>query len=118
MATDKKLGFIGAGNMGEALFKGLLNTKAARPQQIQVSARRPERVQELVKSYGVRGGSNGEVARESGVVVLCGKPQILDQGLREMSREVSREKRVGSAAAGVAISAIERRWHPPRRSIG
>src|SRR5205823_8723967 len=48
MSTDKKLGFIGAGNMGEALFKGLLSTKAAKPGQILVSARRPERVQELV----------------------------------------------------------------------
>src|SRR4051812_14758853 len=117
MATDKKLGFIGAGNMGEALFKGLLNTKAARPQQIQVSARRPERVQELVKSYGVRGGSNGEVARESDVVVLCVKPQILDQVLREISPEVSREKLVVSVAAGVPIAAIERRLHPPMRIV-
>ena len=61
MVTDKTLGFIGAGNMGEALLKGLLNTKAARPEQILVSARRPERVQELVRAYGVRGGENGDV---------------------------------------------------------
>jgi len=40
MVTDKKLGFIGAGNMGEALLKGLLNTRAASPEQIFVSARR------------------------------------------------------------------------------
>jgi len=77
MVTDKKLGFIGAGNMGEALFKGLLNTKAAKPAQIFVSARRPERVRELAQAYGVRGGSNAEVAREADVVVLCVKPQIL-----------------------------------------
>ncbi|TMA09804.1 MAG: pyrroline-5-carboxylate reductase, partial [Deltaproteobacteria bacterium] len=71
MVTDKTLGFIGAGNMGEALLKGLLNTKAARPEQILVSARRPERVQELVRAYGVRGGENGDVARDADVVVLC-----------------------------------------------
>ncbi|MFN2550303.1 MAG: pyrroline-5-carboxylate reductase family protein [Myxococcales bacterium] len=74
MVTDKKLGFIGAGNMGEALFKGLLNTKAAKPQQILVSARRPERVRELAQAYGVRGVTNAEVARESDVVVLAVKP--------------------------------------------
>jgi len=117
MATDKKLGFIGAGNMGEALLKGLLTTKAARPEQIQVSARRPERVQELVKSYGVRGAGNSDVARESDVVVLCVKPQILDQVLREISPEVSREKLVISIAAGVPIAAIERRLHPPMRIV-
>src|SRR5467141_2172229 len=117
MGTEKKLGFIGAGNMGEALFKGLLKTKAARPEQIHVSARRPERVQELVKAYGVRGGSNAEVARESDVVVLCVKPQILDQVLRGISPEVSREKLVVSVAAGVPIAAIERRLHPPMRIV-
>src|SRR5260370_29004127 len=100
MVTDKKLGFIGAGNMGEALFKGLLSTGAAKPEQIIVSARRPERVQELVKAYGVRGGSNAEVARASDVVVLAVKPQNLDQALRRLSSHLSREKLIVSVAAG------------------
>src|SRR5258707_2899826 len=104
MGTEKKLGFIGAGNMGEALFKGLLKTKAARPEQIHVSARRPERVQELAKSYGVRGGSNSEVARASDVVVLAVKPQILDQGLPESSPGMSRRKLGISRAAGACMS--------------
>src|SRR5438067_956904 len=117
MVTDKTLGFIGAGNMGEALLKGLLNTKAARPEQILVSARRPERVQELVRAYGVRGGENGDVARDSDVIVLCVKPQILDQVLRGISAGVSREKLIVSIAAGVPIAAIERRLHPPMRIV-
>ena len=117
MVTDKKLGFIGAGNMGEALFKGLLNTKAAKPSQILVSARRPERVRELVQAYGVRGCSNAEVARDSDVIVLCVKPQILDQVLRGISPDVSRDKLIISVAAGVPIAAIERRLHPPMRIV-
>src|SRR5260370_40080326 len=103
MVTDKKLGFIGAGNMGEALFKGLLSTRAAKPEQIIVSARRPERVQELVKAYGVRGGSNAEVARASDVGVLAVEPQIPDHGLRGMSAGVPREKTVVRRAGGVAL---------------
>jgi len=117
MVTEKKLGFIGAGNMGEALLKGLLKTKAARPDQILVSARRPERVQELVKAYGVRGGSNGDVARESEVLVLCVKPQILDQVLRGISPDVSGDKLILSIAAGVPIAAIERRLHSAMRIV-
>ena len=117
MATEKKLGFIGAGNMGEALLKGLLKTKAARGDQIMVSARRPERAQELVKTYGVRSGSNREVARDCDVVVLCVKPQILDQVLREIAADLTREKLVISIAAGVPIAAIERRLNPPMRIV-
>jgi pyrroline-5-carboxylate reductase len=110
------LGFIGAGNMGEALLKGLLKTQ--RPEQIRVSARRPERVKELEQTYGVRGGSNAEVAQGSDVLLLCVKPQILDQVLRGL--DVAPEKLVISVAAGVPIAAIERRLHragspkPPR----
>src|SRR3954464_13798869 len=113
MVTDKKLGFIGAGNMGEGLFKGLLNTKTAKPEQIFVSARRPERVRELAQTYGVRGGSNAEVAREADVVVLCVKPQILAQALRGISPDVSRDKLIISVAAGVPIAGDGRRAAPP-----
>jgi len=117
MVTDKKLGFIGAGNMGEALLKGLLKTGAAKPAQLFASARRPERVQELEKTYGIHGGSNNEVARAADVIVLCVKPQILDQVLRAISPDVARDKLVISIAAGVPIAAIERRLHPPMRVV-
>src|SRR5712691_11093476 len=117
MVTKEKLGFIGVGNMGEALVKGLIASKAAAPAQILVSARRPERVKELEKLYGVRGASNSEVARDSDVVVLAVKPQILDQVLRGISGEVSRDKLIVSVAAGVPIAAIERRLRPPMRIV-
>jgi pyrroline-5-carboxylate reductase len=117
MATDKILGFIGCGNMGEALVKGLLASKAASPAQLRVSARRPERVAELVKQYGVAAGTNAEVARQSDVLVLAVKPQILDQVLRQLSHEITKEKLIVSVAAGVPIAAIERRLHPPMRIV-
>ena len=117
MVTNEKLGFIGVGNMGEALVKGLIASKAAAPAQIRVSARRRERVEELEKLYRVRGGSNGEVARESDVVVLAVKPQILDQVLRDIAGELSRDKLIVSVAAGVPIAAIERRLRPPVRIV-
>src|ERR1700737_4874884 len=117
MVTDKKLGFIGAGNMGEALVKGLIASKAAKPSQILVSARRPERVQELVRLYGVRGASNAEVARESDVLVLAVKPQILDQVLRGIAPELQRDGLVISAAAAARSAATEPRLHPPMRIV-
>src|SRR5438067_13309217 len=108
MVTNEKLGFIGVGNMGEALVKGLIASKAAAPAQIRVSARRRERVDELEKLYRVRGGSNSEVARESDVVVLALKPQILDHVLRDIAGEVSRDKLLVRVAAGDPLAAIER----------
>src|SRR5207253_709536 len=107
MVTNEKLGFIGVGNMGEALVKGLIASKAAGPAQIRVSARRRERVEELEKLYRVRGGSNAEVARDSDVVVLAVKPQILDQVLRDIAGDVSRDKLIVSVA-GVKVGPSRR----------
>src|SRR5438045_1671656 len=109
------LGFIGVGNMGEALVRGLVQAGTARAQDVLVSARRKERVEELSRLYGVRGGTNSEVARQSDVVVLAVKPQILDQVLREIAGDVDRDKLIVSVAAGVPIAAIERRLRQPRR---
>jgi pyrroline-5-carboxylate reductase len=117
MVTDKKLGFLGVGNMGEALVKGLIASKAAAPSQILVSARRPERMRELVKLYGVRSASNAEVARDSDVLVLAVKPQILDTVLRGIAQDLARDRLVISVAAGVPIAAIERRLQPPMRIV-
>jgi pyrroline-5-carboxylate reductase len=117
MHIDRKLGFIGVGNIGEALVKGLLAVGAAKPEQIWVSTRRKERVEEIKKVYGVHAGSNADVAREAEVVVLAVKPQILDQVLRGISHELSHEKLIISVAAGVPIAALERRLHPPMRIV-
>ena len=115
--TTKTLAFIGCGNMGEALVKGLLASKAAQPGQVRISARRPERVKELQAAYGVGAGTNAEIVRASDVVVLAVKPQILDQVLRQLTNELTKDKLILSVAAGVPIAAIERRLHPPTRVI-
>ena len=70
-----------------------------------------------MRTYGVRGGTNAEVVRESDVLVLGVKPQILDQVLRGISHDVSQDKLVISVAAGVPIAAIERRLTPPMRIV-
>jgi pyrroline-5-carboxylate reductase len=114
---DRKLGFIGVGNMGEALVKGLLASGASKPSQIWVSARRKERVAELCKAHGVNGGTNAEVADACDVLVLGVKPQILDQVLRGIADKVTHEKLIISVAAGVPIAAIERRLHIAARIV-
>ena len=116
-SIGKKLGFLGVGNMGEALVKGLINSGAARAGEVMVSARRPERVGELVGLYGVRGGSNLEVAQQSEVVVFAVKPQILDQVLREVAHVLSKQHLLISVAAGVPIAAMEHRLAHPMRII-
>jgi pyrroline-5-carboxylate reductase len=113
----RKLGFIGAGNMAEAIIQGLIATGAAAPGDILASARRKERMDELAKKHGLRVADNLTVARESDVVVLSVKPQIMDKVLRELGEVITPDKLVISVAAGVPIEAIERRLKGPARIV-
>ncbi|RME49017.1 MAG: pyrroline-5-carboxylate reductase, partial [Deltaproteobacteria bacterium] len=113
MLLEKKLGFIGTGNMGEALVKGLLKAGAVRAEQVIGSEPRAERREEIAAAYGIRvTADNLEVVRASEIVVLSIKPQIMERVLDEIRCAVTPEKLVISIAAGISIASIEERLPP------
>ncbi|HLL24197.1 MAG TPA: NAD(P)-binding domain-containing protein, partial [Kofleriaceae bacterium] len=96
------IGFIGAGNMAEALIRGLVKGGHMPAHKITASAPRNERLAELVEAYGIAvTRDNREVARGSAIVVLSVKPQIFDKVLREIGTELPAGTLVISIAAGV-----------------
>ncbi|OGP66200.1 MAG: pyrroline-5-carboxylate reductase [Deltaproteobacteria bacterium RBG_13_53_10] len=108
MLKNKQVGFVGAGNMGEALIKGLLHGHLCRPEQITCSDIRPERLKALKGAYGVKTtSSNSEVVKHSDIVILAVKPQILKQVVVDIARHVEPLKLIISIAAGVAMESIE-----------
>ncbi len=110
MALGKTIAFLGAGNMAEALVKGLLRANVAEPREIICSDRRDERGPELTQRYGVRfTRSNLEATEVAGVVVLSVKPQVMNRLLDEIAPALDQHKLVISIAAGVPIQAIERK---------
>jgi len=107
----KKIGFLGGGNMGEALIRGLLKTGLIRPEDLFVTDVRLERLEELARLYGLHTLSdNSLLVRRVDVVILAVKPQILAHVLREIA-PASPGKLLVSIAAGVATAAI--RSHLP-----
>src|SRR5438105_148713 len=116
MPLGKKIAFLGAGNMAEALVKGLLRAKSAEPEEILCTARRKPRAAELAERYGVRTSSdNKSAAADSEILVLSVKPQAMNKLLEEIASVVApsgaraADKLVISIAAGVPIEAIERK---------
>lgn len=103
----KKVGFVGAGNMGEALIKGLTEANLVPPEAIYATDVRLERMRELDRQYGLRvASSNPELVRHADVVILAVKPQIIDAVLREIAAAVTRRKLVISIAAGVSTAKL------------
>jgi pyrroline-5-carboxylate reductase len=106
--ASRTIGFIGAGNMAEALIRGLVRGGHVAGDRVIASARRPERLDELRAAYGIGTTlDNREVARRADIVVLSVKPQILHKVLREVGDQIRPGTLAISIAAGVDTEAIE-----------
>ena len=104
--SGKKIGFIGAGNMAEAMIKGLTKTDLVKPENVLASDIRQDRLEEVAKRYGIQALSdNPLLVKRSDVIVLSVKPQSMAGVLKEIA-PVSEDKLFISIAAGVPIGAI------------
>jgi len=116
-AKGKKVGFLGGGNMGEALIRGLVKTGLIPPDHLFVTDVRLERLEELGRRYGLHTLSdNMLLVRRVDVVILAVKPQILASVLREVAAAVPGRLMI-SIAAGVSTLAIRSHLPPGIRLI-
>jgi pyrroline-5-carboxylate reductase len=105
----KRLGFLGAGNMAGALIKGLLHAGVA-GKSIIASDVKPDRLAHLQAEHGIKTtADNHALLKESDVLVLSVKPQVIDKVLTEVGGDVRPSQLVVSVAAGVPIEALEAR---------
>jgi pyrroline-5-carboxylate reductase len=82
----KKLGFIGGGNMAEALARGLLQGKVFAPSDLIASDVDPGRRRKLARQLKIKTtDSNLEVLREARAILLAVKPQTIDEVLAELA---------------------------------
>lgn len=107
----KKLGFIGGGNMAEALVHGLIARKVFKPAEIIVADIAAERRRKLARQYKVTvTDSNLEVMREAATILLAIKPQQIDSVLREISqsepRTAAAKRAAPKSAAKLFISIV------------
>lgn len=107
--TNRTIAFLGAGNMAEAMIRGLLRGEHFPAGQITASGPRVERMTELRDRFGIRTTNNNREAATADIIVLSTKPQILSRVLDEVGSDIRTEALVISIAAGVPISAIQAR---------
>jgi pyrroline-5-carboxylate reductase len=118
MKLEQTIGFLGTGNMAEALIKGLVSAGVAEPTQVYASNPRRERCQDLAHRYGIHTTvHNVDVVRHAEIVVLSVKPQILPQVCDEVAAHLKPQALVISIAAGIPAAAIEKRLAPGTRVV-
>jgi pyrroline-5-carboxylate reductase len=100
MKKSPRVGFIGAGNMAQALISGMLR-KGHPPRRILTHDVDPSRPKALAKRFGVASAKNiAQVLKDCEIVVLAVKPQDLKKVLGEIASLVKNHLIV-SIAAGV-----------------
>ncbi len=104
---SKSLSILGAGNMGQALLGGLLDSRALEPTKVAIHNRRPERTEAIANRFGVRAArSNVDCVNGADIVLLGVKPQIMLQVLDDVRGHLE-DPLVLSIAAGITTKQIE-----------
>lgn len=101
-----KIGFIGMGNMGYSMLKGVLNY--LNPQDIIFTCLSSEKKEKISNETGVRyAESNAECANSAKYIILAVKPQVYNTVLKNIQNVITEENVIISLAPGITIAAIK-----------
>ena len=101
-----KFGFIGMGNMGYAMLKGLLSVYTL--SDIIFTCPDLEKCKRISQETGVRyAESNAECANNAQYVVLAVKPQVYNVVLKNINNVIREDSVVISIAPGISIDNIK-----------
>lgn len=102
-----KLTFIGCGNMGQAMLKGILSSHKLSRTEIMATARSKETLDRLKDNYGiVTSEDNKKAASWGDIVILAVKPQMYEAVIGEIKEEL-KDKLIVSIAAGQSLKRLE-----------
>ncbi len=105
----KRIVFLGAGNMAEALVSGLVNSNLVSPSFITVTDVRPERLQYMADKYAVAVTPDNKAAvARADIIFLAVKPQQIEKVLQDIADTVRPAQIVVSIAAGITTGFIEK----------
>lgn len=105
---NKKIGFIGCGNMGSAMIKGIVKSNLVDSKNIMASDYFLEKLEAMKNEIGILiTNNNNEVAEFADVLFLSVKPNMYKAVIDEIKDKVKKETIIVTIAAGVDIKTTE-----------
>ncbi|HVN49097.1 MAG TPA: pyrroline-5-carboxylate reductase [Bacteroidota bacterium] len=105
---DRPIAILGAGNMGSALLKGIINAKLTPAKKIIASDVNQAKLQALASDWKVRTTQDvREAVKASEIILLCVKPQTLPTVLESIKETIRPEHLIISIVAGKRIGFIQ-----------
>ncbi len=107
LLRNRTIGFLGAGNMAEAIMRGLIDRARIPASRIVASDVRAERLEKLRSQLEIETGSSADVLRKASVVIIAVKPQTFTQLSEELASEPVGEQLFVSILAGTRAAKVE-----------
>ncbi len=108
MELKKKIAFIGVGNMGQALVKGILEKRIVEPNSIIASDIDKDKLSGCQGDLQVTvARDNREAVRKADIVIIAVKPKDVESVLKEIADSLEPPKLLISIAAGITTGYIE-----------
>lgn len=104
---DKKIGFIGCGNMSKAIIGGLVSSGQIAAENIWVFDRKPATNEAMQQQYGIMPASSAEeVAKQADILFGAVKPNVILNVLKEIAGSLNKDTVVVSIAAGITLDSL------------
>lgn len=121
MVISMKIGFIGLGNMAQAMIGGILGKGLYRKEELIGSSKTAATAARIAEEYGIETGTdNRKTAAEADAIILAVKPvffaEVIDE-IRDLVADGSNRKLVISIAAGKSLEWIEEAFGAPLRLV-
>jgi pyrroline-5-carboxylate reductase len=105
---NKKIGFIGAGNMGKAMIGGIVKSNLISPSNVIAYAPNAHKLNTLKNEFNIEIGSSAKhIAKIADIIVVAVKPNIYDEILEDIKEDLTKDKIIVTIAAGKSIQNIE-----------
>jgi pyrroline-5-carboxylate reductase len=105
--AERRIVFLGGGQMAEAMVQGLLSSRVAQPDHIAVCDVVPARLHHMGTTYGVRTTTDGAgAAARASATVLAVKPQHLGPVLDKLRGRLPAESLVVSIVTGARAAQL------------
>ena len=108
---DKKIGFIGCGNMGQAMIGGIVKSGLVPPEQVYAADPSEQNLNRVQKEYGICVTQDNLVpAKKCDILVLSVKPYLYTDVIEEIRDTVKQDVVIVMIAAGQTIAVNEARF--------
>lgn len=106
---NKKIGFIGCGNMAQAMISGMIKSGLIKKENIKGSGTKANKLKSIEEKYGIKTTlDNKEAAKDADILILSVKPHIYPVVIEEIKDSVKAGVIIVTIAPGITMETINK----------